>query len=75
MLSVKDIVKGNRVNFLYYRKGFLYYEIVATADTYFFPVPIEDCGDASFFATDKAITFMRYIRIAIEDDTLIKQPN
>lgn len=32
-----------------------------------FPVPIEDIGDATFLAEDKAILFMRYIRKYIEE--------
>ena len=31
-----------------------------------FPVPIEDIGDATFLADDKALLFMRYIRKHLE---------
>ena len=43
-----------------------------TDDGFMFPVPFEDMGDGQFNATDKAITFMRYIRLhlkAIETET------
>ena len=33
-----------------------------TDDGFTFPVPIDDIGNATFLATDKAIVFMRYIR-------------
>ena len=39
---------------------------------YKFPVPISDCGEATFKARDKAIYFMRYIRLAIQDGTLVE---
>lgn len=32
-----------------------------------FPVPVADCGDASFLAHDKALLFMRYIRKHLAD--------
>jgi len=55
---LKECVKG-KVTFQYYRKGFLYY----SCDNGFnFPVPTDDCGDASFNREDKAMLFMRYIR-------------
>lgn len=40
--------------------------------TYQFPVPLEDVGNATLLHRDKAITFMRWIRKAKEDGTLIK---
>jgi hypothetical protein len=60
MNSIKDMVKdGKKVKFTYYRKNELWY---VTECGFEFPVPIEDCGDASFLAEDKAMMFMRYIR-------------
>ena len=53
---VKD---GKKVKFLYYKQKELWYE---TEDGFKFPVPIEDTGEASFLAEDKAMLFMRYIR-------------
>ena len=57
-MSIKDLVKG-KVVFKFYRKQNLYYE---TESGFVFPVPIEDTGDATFLASDKAMLFMRYIR-------------
>ena len=51
--------KGNRVNFVQYRKGEMIY---VTECGFEFPVPISDAGDATFLASDKAMMFMRYIR-------------
>ncbi len=73
--NIKDIVKDNVVNFDHYRAGFLYYRVVVPDgihfDSYLFPVPISDIGEATFLAQDKAILFMRYIRKAIDEKTFI----
>jgi hypothetical protein len=47
---------------------------MAKREIYQFPVPIEGIGNATLLLHDKAITYMRYIRKAIEDKTLIKLP-
>lgn len=73
--DLKTLVSGsNRVRFLHYRKGELWYGVEKEGDRYGvsyerqwrrlfeFPVPISDCGDATFLAQDKALLFMRYIR-------------
>lgn len=58
--SIKELVgPGKKVHFVMYRKGELHYR---TDDGFDFVVPVEDCGDASFLAEDKAMLFMRYIR-------------
>jgi hypothetical protein len=60
MRTIKEMIENNQtVKFVSYRKGELWYE---TECGFQFPVPIEDAGDATFMATDKAIMFMRYIR-------------
>jgi len=57
---IKEEVKSNkRVKFIFYRAKNLWYE---TESGFPFPVPLEDIGDATFMAEDKAILFMRYIR-------------
>lgn len=78
-LTIKEIIQNNYVKFRRYRKGFLYYGVVIMnnvsvedAGLYEFPVPIDDCGDADFMASDKAIMFMRYIRKALEEGTFVK---
>jgi len=64
-----------KVHFQYYRAGFFYYSVddFYSSEWYEFPVPISDIGNATMNASDKAITFMRWIRQAIKDKTFIKQ--
>lgn len=50
---------NKRVKFIHYKQDELWYE---TETGFKFPVPIVDCGDATFPAEDKAILYMRYIR-------------
>jgi len=80
-MTVKDFVgSNNKVTFDSYRQGHFYYNVPRLAvdeddvflDVYQFTVPIEDIGTATLLAEDKAITFMRWIRKAIEDGTLTK---
>ena len=62
-MTIKEMVKDKTVTFEYYKDNELWY---CTEDGFEFPVPIEDIGNATFFATDKAILFMRYIRKHLE---------
>lgn len=87
-MSIKDLVKNRFVEFAFYRSGFFYYNLIviltvqaiaeeeangrAIQQVYQFPVPIEDIGNATLPVRDKALTFMRWIRKAKEDNTLIK---
>lgn len=60
MHDIKDMVKDDQVvRFQYYRDGQLWY---ASENGFEFPVPIEDIGNATFLAEDRAMLFMRYIR-------------
>lgn len=82
--DIKELVKDNFVFFNSFRQGVFYYTIfagtaeqsksvyTATSIRYQFPVPIEDIGTATLLAKDKAITFMRWIRKAIQDKTFIR---
>jgi hypothetical protein len=76
MITLKELVGGN-VTFSSYRAGFFYYSVgyvnqeKECYETYQFPVPIEDIGNATLNHTDKAITFMRWIRKAIDEKTLL----
>lgn len=84
-VSIKDLVKGdNTVKFDSYRQGFFYYNVglkeyhninsdvfVETAK-FQFPIPMDDIGTATLLREDKAITFMRWIRKAIDEGTLIQ---
>lgn len=65
-MELKDLVgKDKKVEFLYYRKGELWYKTVE--EDFRFPVPISDTGDGTFLVEDKAILYMRYIRKQLED--------
>jgi hypothetical protein len=60
MSTIKDMVKDNKkVHFTFYKDRQLFYQ---TECGFEFPVPIDDIGNATFLAEDKAILFMRYIR-------------
>lgn len=74
--AIKDIVKDNTVYFVKFRQGYFYYGVKVKVDdsiySYTFPVPLSDIGDATLLDQDKAIIFMRYIRKAIEEGTLLQ---
>lgn len=72
-MNIKDIVKDNTVYFVFYRQGHMYYGVNVDDQKLVFPVPLEDVKDASLFAEEKAITYMRYIRKAMTDGTLVPQ--
>lgn len=64
MSSIKDMVKdGKQVEFLYFRSNELWYQ---TECGFKFAVPVSDTGDGTFYAKDKAMLFMRYIRKQLE---------
>ncbi len=61
-MKLLDIVKDQKVHFMFYREGELWYK---TGNGFEFPVPVNDkkeVGTAIFMVEDKAILFMRYIR-------------
>ena len=59
-INIKDLVKDNKkVRFICYKQGVMIY---TTECGFTFPVPIDDCGDGTFLAEDRAMLFMRYIR-------------
>ena len=63
-MSIKDMVKdGKMAKFNYFRRNQLWY---TTEDGFLFAVPVEDVGDATFNADEKAFTLMRYIRKQLE---------
>jgi hypothetical protein len=79
-MNIKALIKNNFVKFDSYRRGNLYYKIIDLEQTalkgenitYLFTVPIDDIGTATLLSEDKAITFMRWIRKAIADNTLVR---
>lgn len=60
---MKEHIKGT-AKFQFYRAGHLYYK---TETDLVFPVPLSDCGEATFQAEEKAILLMRYIRKHLEN--------
>lgn len=74
-LKVADFVKeSNRVYFSKYKNGNFYYLVKKLKDMkyYEFPVPINDIGEGTLLASDRALTFIRWINQAILDKTLVK---
>lgn len=72
-MNIKDIVKDNKVYFLFYRQQHMYYGVDVGDQKLMFPVPLEDVQEATLNAEEKAITYMRYIRRAIEGNMLVPQ--
>lgn len=71
MIDIKRAISDDgRVYFVHYRDGALWYE---TRFAELFPVPVEDIGNATFLANDKAILFMRYMRKF--NESLAKEQN
>ncbi len=70
-LTLKQLIKDNKVYFSHYRKGVMYYQVSAEDQTFLFPVPLQDNGDATLMREDKAIFFMRYIRKAMNNNELV----
>lgn len=82
-MNLTELIKDNKVTFDSYRAGFFYYNIEmghikreggSTASKIMgqFTVPLDDIGNATLLAEDKAITYMRWIRKAMDENTLIK---
>jgi len=82
-MNLKDLVKDNFVRFESFRQGNFYYTLRKVQEStmgwteeeyvdYQFTVPLEDIGTATLLREDKAITFMRWIRKAVEENTLIR---
>jgi hypothetical protein len=70
--SIKDIIKGNYVKFHFLRANTAYYKIRFSGSDFMFPVPLDDLGEATLLAEDKAIMFMRYIRKAVDNKEFVK---
>ena len=75
-MKVIDIVRDrNRMaNFSYFCGGQMYYTVEFEGNTYQFPIDTDpkEVGSAPFDKEIKAITLMRYIRKAINDEEFIK---
>lgn len=75
METLKEIVKDNKAKFSHAIAGVLYYVVETPKGKYQFPIDMndhDDVGTTTFVDEYKAITLMRYIRKAMEKETLIK---
>jgi hypothetical protein len=70
--EIKEIVRNNLTHFSFLRGENAYYTVVVQGTKYVYPVHLPDLNGASIFAEMKAITMMRYIRKALEDQTFVK---
>jgi len=75
-MKMIEIVKGNTAKFSCYRHGLMYYDVVDDAGSPICSFPIDitdkkDIGSATLCDTHKAITLMRYIRKAMDKETLV----
>lgn len=77
-MTLKEIVTlPSLANFEYAIAGVLYYTIEHENGKVLFPIDMndrDDVGTATFMASYKPITLMRYIRKAIEAGTLVSIP-
>lgn len=71
-MNITALIKDNWVEFKSYKAGFFYYTIDFEGKRYKFPVDREDVGEGEMKRCDKAITFMRWIRKAIDDGTFVE---
>ena len=69
------VTSENKVHFSYYRQGHFFYAVrnMEDGELYCFPVPIEDIGTATLNHEEKSITFMRWIRKALMDGTMLRE--
>ena len=72
IMSIKEIIKDNTVDFDFYKMNMFYYVIKVDGKTFQFTVDREDIGTAVMLKHDKAIFFMRWIRKAIDTNTFIE---
>lgn len=74
-MTLKEIVTLPAVaKFSHAIAGVLYYKIETPETTVLFPIDMnnkEDVGTATFEAEYKPLTLMRYIRKAIENDSIV----
>jgi hypothetical protein len=74
--SITDFISSmNTAEFDSFRAGVFYYRIKSIRppyDVYQFQIPIEDTGGATFNASQKSVSIMRWVRRSIENKTFIK---
>ena len=71
-INITDLIKNNTAEMDRYRAQHIYYVIAYKRKLYSFPVPLEDIQDATLNSSEKAITMMRYIRMAINNGTFVE---
>jgi len=75
-MKVIDIVRDRNktANFSYFCGGNLYYTVEYNGEMYQFPIDTDpkEVGSAPFDKEIKAITLMRYIRKAIDNEEFLK---
>lgn len=59
MKNIIESVKNKSVSFEFLTNKYLWYK---TETGILFPIPLKECGDASFLKKDKATLFIKYIR-------------
>lgn len=69
--SVATVIKNNVVRYDFCRNGKLYYRVVVEGSEYLFPVSMDDLGNSTASATEKAITMMRYIQKALKSGNFV----
>lgn len=71
-MTLKEIVTlPAEAKFTHAIAGTLYYRITTDNIVVEFPIDMNDVGTTTFVASYKPITLMRYIRKAMENETLI----
>lgn len=78
MEKIIDIVRDNVAKFDWASAGVLFYRVETKKYIYHFPIDMndkQDVGYANFESEHKAINLMRYLRKAIENETLRITPN
>lgn len=71
-VPMSEIVRDNFARFDFYRNGNAFYRITVRGIDYNFPVRLDMLDGASLFATEKAITLMKYIKKAFQDETFVR---
>lgn len=75
MITIKDAVTNTTAKFSHAIAGVLYYNLYVKEDVYQFSIDMNDkadVGTTTFLSEYRGITLMRYIRKAIENETLVK---
>lgn len=75
MITIKEAVKDTTAKFSHAIAGVLYYNLFVNEDVYQFSIDMndkDDVGTTTFLNEYRGITLMRYIRKAIDTESLVK---